>query len=124
MIIIVGGGYRYWCKLAEINNCLSNFKNNFIIVSEFKTAIEIKRTLLFKANCIIVYVHSDDQTIYRRMKDLDYTEDEIDFRIQRMQHIWYEYVNQSALAIQHVILNVSTLEDLYKQLDNIIDLYN
>ena len=58
------------------------------------------------------------------MKKDNYTDKEIEFRVNCTTPIWSEYVNQNYNTVQHCILNNGVVEDLYKQIDNLINLYN
>ena len=54
----------------------------------------------------------------------NYTDAEIEFRVKRTIPIWSEYVNESCNVVQHCILNNGSRDDLYKQVDNLIEYYN
>ncbi len=118
------GDYYYWVEFDHIAEKIKKHKNCFILTTGFKDARAFKRKFLYEANCVICYVHSDPNIIRERMRKDNYTEEEIDFRVNRTLPIWDEYVKQNYNTVQHCILNIGSLNDLYRQIDNLVSYYN
>ena len=118
------GEYYYWINQDEIMSELSKYKNCVMLTTGFEEAKYLKKTFLYNANCIICYIHTDMTVIIERMKNDNYTEQEIEFRVKRTIPMWAEYVHQNYNTVQHCILNNGSKNDLYLQIDNLINLYN
>ena len=118
------GEYYYWIKHDEIITKLKKYKNCFMLTTGFAEAKQLKKEFLYDANCIICYIHTDSSVIINRMKNDNYTDQEIEFRVKRTIPIWSEYVNQNFNTVQHCILNNGSMEDLYLQVDKLITFYN
>ena len=118
------GDYFYWISVDEVATKLKKYKNCFILTTGVNEAKILKKTFLYEANCVICYIHTDPSLIVDRMKHDNYTDAEIEFRVKRTIPIWSEYVNESFNVVQHCILNNGSRDDLYKQVDNLIEYYN
>ena len=118
------GQYFYWIEYNQILNSLKRYKNCFILTTGFEEAKNIKKRFLYDANCVICYIHTDSSIIRNRMMKDNYTDQEIEFRVKRTIPIWDEYVHQNYNTVQHCILNNGAEEELYMQINNLINLYN
>lgn len=124
VVYYLRNGYKYWCTYNQIKEAAETYKNNFIITTGIAEAEEIKENVKGIVNCVIVYVYADTNAVNSRMVELDYTKSDIERRTHKTLHMWGEFLNIGAKTINHTILNISSLQDLYTQVDNIVDIYN
>lgn len=116
------GGYLYGFHKGDIEKLLHNkVKNVFIIVKEKDIH---RRIIMDFPHCrvIKVYIYSDRDEIRKRLQADGYSEEHINFRIERISGAWFDYLQQSEVY-DEIIINSSNRENFHKIVDNLIKKY-
>jgi guanylate kinase len=118
-------GEEYGASSKDIWKNFSTGKNSIIIVNDIRTIRILKQK--FGVLAKVVYIHSNIdkeamisliQQRYPEMCGLE-LEKEMEIRVEKINTIYRKYIENTAL-FDYTILNVDSLESLYKQIDNII----
>ncbi len=118
------GQYDYFMPLEQIRKSVKEHKNTCFITTDIKIIKELKQELLFDARVIVIYIYTDHSLIMERMHALNYTQQEIESRINRSRPVWNDYLDHGFQFINHTILNITTKEEYEFVIENIIKHYN
>ncbi len=115
------GGQTYWLKIDDVKKAAANHDNNIIIFSDFEIVKKLKKVFSSFFDLVqVLFIYAEDSLLVERLKKLDYTDEQIKFRLNRSKHIWQQYVDYGNTLIDYTIINNQDKNVLYKLLDNII----
>ena len=117
------GGYLYGFHKADIQKCLDdNVKHVFIIVKDK----DIHRRLAHdfpRCRVIRVFIYSDREEIRKRLIADGYSEEHINFRINRISGSWFDYIQQMEVY-DEIIINSSDRDHFHRIIDSLISKYD
>lgn len=116
------GGEYYGFYRNSIDEAIQNYKNIFVIIRDRVTIQHLIKD--YPNVCTIpVFIYSDYERIFERLKKDDYDDEAIKFRLSRQELVWGDYLKQSNLY-KEVIINNSCKIDFFRLIDTLILKYN
>jgi len=115
-------GYSYGFSKQQLNHFLKLYKYVFIIIRSIalmRKLVEVTKS----AKVIKVYIHSDPSKVEQRLTNQGFTNDQINFRLSRIEEIYREYVLNSSFY-DEVIVNNSDKGTYHRLIDNLLNKYS
>jgi guanylate kinase len=100
------GGQRYGFFRKDLVNALKTYSNVFVIVRSAKVIEKLQKEFHF-INVVPVYVYTGVEEVMDRLRKLNFTDEEIDFRIKRHRMANEDYM-QNPTLYREVILNATS----------------
>jgi len=115
------GGESYGFPKFELDRVLRSHQNVFIIVRDRATIQQLISD--YPRICTIpVFIYTDREETVKRMRADMYNQEEIDFRSQRTDLAWDDYLKHSDLY-REVIINNSNKTDFRRLIDYLVKKY-
>ncbi|MFZ1515852.1 MAG: hypothetical protein WAT21_10655 [Saprospiraceae bacterium] len=114
--------HRYGFYTDQINKALETHKNIFIIIRNKDIA---RKLIELYPNCKVVFVHiyTDPVKVIDRLKNEGFNQNEIDYRLNRLNTSWDDYLKHFH-TYSEVLINNSTRTDYHRLIDYLIEKYN
>ena len=107
--------------MDDVKKAAASHDNNIIIFSDFEIVKAFKKEFVNFFDLVqVLFIYAEDSLLVERLKKLDYTDEQIKFRLNRSKQIWQQYVDYGNTLIDYTIINNQDKNVLYKLLDNII----
>jgi len=116
------GGRLYGFSKRQLDECLKDFCNVFVIIRNIPLMNKIKQDYK-KHKVIAVYVHSDLRLIDERLISQGRTQSQIDFRLSRISNTLADYVQHSS-SFDEVVINSSDKNTYHTLIGNLIKKYS
>jgi guanylate kinase len=116
------GGESYGFFKSSIDEALQKSQHVFIIVRDLGT---IKRLMAdYPIICTIpVFIYTDREKTVERLLADGYSQDDINFRLERQGVTWNDYLKHS-VVYKEIIINNSNKTDLNRLIDNLVNKYS
>lgn len=113
--------HRYGFSRHGLNSLIVMYDVVFVIIRN----IPLMRRIITdfpKCNVIKVYIHSDLSRIRERLIRQHYNEEEIKYRLSRIEAVYKDYVQNSSF-FDEVIVNNSDKRAYHRLIDNLVNKY-
>ena len=117
----VYSGHRYGFTRRRLTQALSDSKTVFVIVRNRDVGKQLMVDFDF-INVVPIYVYTDTERIRKRLRRQRMTNDQIAFRLSRLQQSYEDYLKHSELYREILINNASTT-DYHRLIDKMVDKY-
>lgn len=97
-------GHKYGFSRAELNDCLSRSANVFVIVRNADIIKKLVTEYTF-INVIPVFVYTDHERIRERLFGQGFSEESVQFRLQRIEIAFQDYLRRPELYREVLINN-------------------
>lgn len=114
--------YDYGFFKSKLEEATNYFTNTFIIVRNKKLTEQIRKDFP-EVRIVNVYIYTDIPKVIERLKATGYTDEKIDFRINRQTFAWQDYLRYSQ-HYDEVLINNSNITDFERLIDQLLDKYN
>ena len=114
-------GKRYGFQRTDIETAFKRTTNVFIIVRNQEIIKQIKEDFGF-INVVSVYIHTDSTMVRTRLEQQKMSEDQIKFRLARLNLAYEDYVRHSSIY-QEVLINNSSQVDYHAMIDSMLEKY-
>ena len=115
-------GYSYGFSKQDLTSLLSKYDQAFVIIR----SIPVIRRLAEATeshDVIKVYVHSDPCKTSQRLKAQGYTDNQIQFRLSRIEDTYREYILNKSFY-DELLFNKSEKSDYHRLIDNLVMKYS
>lgn len=109
--------YGFYKK--DVTEALLKFENVFVIVRDRSLITRLAIDFSEKAMVVPIFIYSDRSLIIDRLKNEGFSEADIDFRIQRSEYSWKDYLEYPDGNIR-VIINNSDKSDFHRKINSLI----
>lgn len=116
------GFYDYGFYINDLRDAISKFKNVFIIIRNKPLVDEIVSRFP-EIKTIVVYIHSDEGMVRRRLVNDGYDESAIIKRLKRLNTAWDDYLKHNDVY-REVLINNSNKRDFQRLINWLIEKYN
>lgn len=116
------GDEQYGFFKSSLEEALEYFQNVFIIIRN-KELSENIRTDFPNTRVINAYIYTDIPEVVKRLKKAGYSDEKIQFRINRQTHAWNDYLKYSQ-DYDEIIINNSNETDFERLIEQLIQSYN
>lgn len=116
------GNFRYGFFKRELEDAIEKYENIFVIMRSYDLAHAIINTYS-KVQVILVYICSDKTNVLDRLKSEGYNQEAINFRINRINTSWEDYLKHSHKH-QEVLINNSSKNDYKRLINSLVEKYN
>lgn len=113
------GGFRYGFFSKDLDDALEKYTNVFIILRSYDLAHDLIERYP-KIKTILVFIYADKFNVIKRLEDEGYEEDSVNFRINRINTAWDDYLKHS-YKYQEVLINNSSKTDYKRLIDWLIE---
>ncbi len=113
---------KYGIKKQDIYNSIDNYEFTFVIIRNKGLIGKLQEDFSNKALVLHIFIYTDELRIRERLIQDGYDENVIQFRLERTQQVWEDYLTYSTNVI--VIINNSNKADFHRKIDTIISQYS
>jgi guanylate kinase len=113
--------HKYGFSKKELNELIEKCENIFLIIRNVPIMRKLKKEYI-DYNVISVWVYSDISKIEERLRSQDCNDEQIKFRVSRIEKTYKDYVLNSAF-FDEVIINNSDKESYHQLIDSLIKKY-
>ena len=115
----VYGNENYGFSKTEIYKALERYENVFIIVRDRNLIKKISFDFSEIAIVVPIFIYTDRSLIIERLKKEGFSQENINFRLQRSQYSWNDYLEYPDGNIR-VIINNSDKSDFHRKINSLI----
>jgi guanylate kinase len=115
------GGYNYGFSKVELETCLENQRNVFVIVRNAPLIRLLKQKYSF-INVIAVFVYTDEQKVRIRLEQQESSKEQINYRMDRISEAFDDYVRNSEIY-DEIIINNSDRPVYHRLFQEIVSKY-
>ena len=119
--IYIYGGNNYGFNKQDILKAIEENEDVFLIIRDMKTIAKIKKDFEY-LQTILIYIYTDKNLISKRLVSEEFTQEEIDFRIERLE-IAYESYLKNPFFYDDVLINSGSKNDYTRIIDGILQKY-
>ena len=112
--------YGYWDD--ELHDSIMKYENTFLIIRNKGLIKKIRSEYEMKALVITVFIFSDRGLIQQRLQADGYSQDDINFRLDRSLLVWNDYVEFDDFS-DIVIINNSDITQYHQKINQLINHY-
>lgn len=109
----------YGFPKKDVTDALMKFENVFVIIRDRNLIMKIAIDFSEKALVIPIFIYTDRSLIIERLKKEGFNEEDIDFRLQRSEYSWKDYLEYPDGNIR-VIINNSDKSDFHRKINSLI----
>ena len=113
-----GEGYGF--KKSDLIYSISTYEFTFVIIRDKELIERIKKELGSIVQIIHVFVYTDEGLARERLTKEGYTDEEIEFRLGRIESVWEDYLLYSNV---YTIINNSSITDFHTKIHTMIKEY-
>ncbi len=113
--------YQYGFSKKELNDFIEKYLNVFLIIRNVPLMRKLKEDYK-EHNVVTVWVYSDISKIKERLREQDCNEEQIKFRISRIEKTYKDYVMNSSF-FDEIIINNSDKDAYHQLIVNLIKKY-
>ncbi|MBV6472202.1 MAG: Guanylate kinase [Saprospiraceae bacterium] len=114
--------HQYGFSKKELNDLIEKCENIFLIIRNVPLMRKLKKEFK-EQNVVSVWVYSDISKIKERLREQDCNEEQIKFRVSRIEKTYKDYVLNSAF-FDEVVINNSDKEAYHQLIDSLIKKYS
>jgi guanylate kinase len=112
---------KYGFYKKKLDSAIREFKNVFVIIRNRVLAEEIIKS--YPDICtVLAFIYSDQEKVIERLKKDKYSQEAIEFRLNRVNIAWEDYL-KNAPVYKEVIINNSDKKDFQRLIDLLIRKY-
>jgi len=115
-------GCKYGFHKSDIYEQLLKYDNVFVIVRNPQVTRQLMSDFHY-INVVPVFVYTDKDEIIKRLQNQDMSEDQIKFRLDRLQLAYEDYLKNSQMYM-HVLINKSSKKDYRHLIDEMLKKYS
>lgn len=113
-------GKSYGFYRSDVLKALESYENVFIIIRNRGLIEKLRKDFSEIAVVIPIFVYADRNLIVKRLTDDGFDEPQIDFRLQRSEHSWTDYLEYPDSALR-VVINNSEKTDFHRKINALLD---
>ena len=91
------GGHFYGFEEEELIESLEKYEFTLVIIRSVPIIKRLQADYMYKAIVVPIYIYTDRNLVVERLKADGYTNDKIDFRLQRSESCWEDYLENDYL---------------------------
>lgn len=110
---------RYGFAKKDVTDALARFENVFVIIRDRNLITRISNEFSEMALIVPIFIYSDRSLIVTRLKSEGFSEEDINFRLQRSEYSWNDYLEYPDGNIR-VIINNSDKSDFHRKINSLI----
>ncbi len=110
----------YGFKKIDLLISIAKFEFTFVIIRDKELIERIKKDFAEKVQVVHVFIYTDEGLARQRLKNEGYSEDDINFRLSRIETVWEDYLLYSNV---YTIINNSSITDFHTKIHNMIKEY-
>ena len=114
------GGKKYGLTRSSIRDALALVENVFVIVRNRSLVERLAQDFAEHAVVVPIFVYADRNLIAERLERDGFDESSIQFRLQRSEHSWKDYLEYPDSSLR-IIINNSEKTDFHRKINALID---
>jgi len=115
------GEHKYGFRRAELDECLAQSPNTFVIVRSADVIKDLIKDYEF-INVVPVYIYTDQEKIRKRLLRQRVSKKHLEFRLSRIRVAFEDYLQHPDVYSQ-VLINNSTKVDYHRLIDGLLAKY-